>query len=72
MSVADDVVVMTVRVEAFDPDAVARMHLGSDCVFLADVVGEELSPGPWLRLSVPSHRVELWPYDSGSIAVREN
>lgn len=71
MSVADDVLLMIARVESFDPDSVALLRLGSDCVFLADVAGDPLSPGQWLRVSVPFEQIELWPFDSGSMTVRE-
>jgi hypothetical protein len=66
-----DTTVMNVVVESTDPDGVARLRLGSDCVFLAEVVRGRLWPGQWVRACVHFAQVELWPYDSDSFTIIE-
>ena len=71
LSTTADTIAMNVLVESMDPDGVASLRLGSDCLFLAEVVGGRLQPGQWVCARVKSAKVELWPYDSGSYTVIE-
>ena len=71
ISMMADTVAMNVRVESTDPDGVASLRLGRDCLFLAEVVGGRLQPGQWVRVCVHIAKLELWPYDSGSFTVVE-
>lgn len=71
LSVTDQAVVMTVRVEQVDSDNVAFFRLGSDCLFMSDVADPEIETGRWLRVTIPVQRLELFPYDAGRMVVAE-
>lgn len=71
LSITADTIAMNVLVESTDPDGVAKLRLGSDCLFLAEVVRGRLQPGQWVRVCVHIAKLELWPYDSGSFTVVE-
>ena len=71
LSTMADTITMNVLVESTDPDGIARLRLGSDCLFLAEVVRGRLQPGQWVRVCVHIAKLELWPYDSGSFTVVE-
>jgi hypothetical protein len=57
-----DHVVLTVQIESIDPDNIAYLRLGSDCLFLADIPASTRESGVWLRLKIPCARLELWPF----------
>jgi hypothetical protein len=71
LSIVDDRVSMAVFVEDVEPDGVASLRLGSDCVFLVELAGPAIEPGRWLWVRLPADELELHPYDSGPIAVVE-
>jgi len=71
LSTMADTIAMNVFVESADPDGVASLRLGSDCLFLAEVVRGRLQPGQWVRACLHIARIELWPYDAGSFTVIE-
>ena len=71
LSMIDETIAMNVLVEWMASDGVAGLRLGSDCLFMAEVVRGRLEPGQWVRVCLHSAKVELWPYDSGSFTVSE-
>ena len=66
-----NLIVINARVESVDPDGVSGMRLGDDCLFLADFVNTTPEPRQWLGIRLPPERLELWPYDSGSMTIVE-
>ncbi len=68
-----ETVALNVLVESVDPDCIAGLRLGSDCLFMVEITrGKlELKPGQWVRACVPFERLELWPYDVGAFTVVE-
>jgi len=73
LSTIEDAVAMTAFVEGVDveEETTAYLRLGSDCILMAEIAPRTIVPGSWVRLHVPAHQLELWPYDTGAFKVIE-